>query len=107
MIRELKLIYKIWKWHDRTFKDLPLEQQQLKFAKEVDEYKEAKKAFNKSPYPNKTKYSPQVLEETADIIISGLNLLKYPDIFERVAVKHSINTHRTWEGTQHKESGDA
>jgi hypothetical protein len=42
------------------------------------------------------------MEETADVIIAGLNLLKYPEIFERVAIKHSENTQRTWKGVQHQ-----
>lgn len=101
MIREFCLIYKIWKWHEKTFKDLSLSEQKGKFNSEVNEYLAAKKAYNKSPYVRKPKYSPAVAEETADVIIAGLNLLKYPEIFERVAIKHNQNTHRTWKNNHH------
>lgn len=101
MIRELRLICKIWKWHSKQFKDLSQIEQEQKLQKEVEEFMEAKAKFIKANYGKRYKYRPHLLEETADVIIAGLNLLKYPEIFERVAIKHNQNTHRTWKGVQH------
>jgi hypothetical protein len=101
MIREMILIYKIWKWHDKNF-DITCHEQKEKLKSEIDEFNEAFKKFIKSPYPRRPKYKVNVDNEMIDVIIAGINCLKYPEIFERVAVKHSINTHRTWKGVQHQ-----
>lgn len=101
MIREIRLILKIWRWHEKTFKNLPAEQQERKFHKEINEFNEAKAKYIKTRYTKRYKYAPSLKEETADVIIAGLNLLKYPEFYERVAVKHNQNTHRTWNGVQH------
>jgi NTP pyrophosphatase (non-canonical NTP hydrolase) len=103
MIRELLLVYKIWRWHDKQFANLSADAQERKFHGEIDEFNEAKAKYIKTRYANRYKYSPNLKEETADVIIAGLNLLKYPDFYERVAVKHNINTHRTWKGVHHDE----
>lgn len=101
MIRELVLVYKILKWHDRTFKDFPMSEQKQKLISEISEFNEAKAKYIKSPYPRRPKYKYAVDNELIDVIIAGINCLKYPEIFERVAVKHNINTHRTWKGDHH------
>lgn len=102
MIREMVLIYKIWKWHDHTFKNLPTSEQRNKLKSEIDEFNEAKAKYIKSPYPRRPKYIGAMNDELTDVIIASINCLKYPEIYERVAVKHSINTHRKWIGTHHK-----
>lgn len=101
MIRELKLIYKIWKWSDKTFPEATELDQKQKLAEEIREYNKAMKDYTKSPYPRRPKYTKAVNDEMTDVIIASINCLKYPDFYERVAVKHSINTHRTWKGVQH------
>lgn len=101
MIRELVLVYKILKWHERTFKSLPMSEQKQKLIGEIAEFNEAKAKYIKSPYPRRPKYKVNVDNELIDVIIAGINCLKYPEIFERVAVKHNINTHRTWKGDHH------
>lgn len=100
MIRKFKLIYDIWKWHNKTFDISALEQKQ-KLKSEIDEFNEAFKKFIKSPYPRRPKYKPSVDEEMIDVIIAAINCLKYPEFYERVAVKHNINTHRTWKNNHH------
>ena len=101
MIKRLLLIMNIWKWHKKTFPECEIENQQDKFRKEVREFIQASDKYIKQPQKRRNLFRPQMLEETADVIIAGINLLKYPEIYERVSVKHSINTHRTWEGDQH------
>ena len=101
MIRELCLVYKILKWHEKTFKDLPMSEQRNKLKSEIDEYYDAKARYIKSPYPRRPKYIGAMNDELTDVIIAGINCLKYPDFFERVAVKHNINTHRTWKNNHH------
>ena len=101
MIRELHLIYKIWKWHDKAFKDLPMLEQRNKLKSEIDEFNEAKARYIKSPYPRRPRYVGAMNDELTDVIIAAINCLKYPDFYERVAVKHNINTNRKWKGTHH------
>lgn len=108
MIRELfiyfkiiRLICKIWRWHDTTFVDLPQLEQEKKHSKEVDEYIEAKAKYIKANKNRRNLYRPHYIEETVDTIITGLNLLKYPEFYERTAVKHNQNRIRTWNGVQH------
>lgn len=101
MIRELYLVYKIWKWHNKTFPDLKMIEQRNKLKSEIDEFNQAKARFVKSPYPRRPKYVTAMNDELTDVIIASINCLKYPDFYERVAVKHNINTHRTWKGTHH------
>lgn len=101
MIRELVLICKIWRWHEKTFPNLEAKEQKDKLISEIAEYDEAKAKFIKSPYPRRHKYIGAMNDELTDVIIAGINCLKYPDFFERVAVKHNINTHRTWKGVHH------
>ena len=101
MIREIRLILKIWKWHEKTFPEATGLSQREKLISEIAEFNEAKARYIKSPYPRRPKYKFAVDNELIDVIIAGINCLKYPDIYERVAVKHEINTHRTWKGTHH------
>ena len=101
MIRELCLVYKILKWHNKTFPYLPMEAQKKKLNNEINEFIDAKEKYTRSRR-YKLKNEMELLEEMSDVIIAGINCLRYPDFFERVAVKHNINTHRTWKGIQHQ-----
>ncbi len=101
MIRELVLVYKILKWHGKTFPCLPMEAQKRKLNNEINEFIDAKEKYTRSRR-YKQKNEMELLEEMSDVIIAGINCLKYPDFYERVAVKHAKNTHRTWNGIQHK-----
>ena len=103
MIRELLLVYKIWRWHDKTFPTATYIEQKGKLISEIDEFNEAKAKYIKSPYPRRPKYKFAVDEELVDVIIAGINLLKYPETFERVYVKHNINKQRKWKGYHHYE----
>jgi hypothetical protein len=101
MIRELCLVYKILKWHEKTFPTANSQEQKEKLISEISEFNEAKAKYIKSPYPRRPKYKYAVDSELIDVIIAGINCLKYPDFYERVAVKHNQNTHRKWKGTHH------
>lgn len=104
MIREMLLIYKIWKWHEKTFKDLTITQQQDKFNEEINEYSQAKAKYIKSPYPRRPKYSQAIKDERADVIIAGINLLKYQDAFDEIMIKFNRNRFdRSWKGNHHVE----
>ena len=101
MIRELVLVYKILKWHNKTFPTERFIDQKGKLISEIDEFNEARAKYIKSPYPRRPKYKFAVDEELVDVIISGINLLKYPETFERVYVKHNINKQRKWKNNHH------
>lgn len=101
MIRELVLVYKILKWHNKTFKGLTVEEQDRKNDSEIDEYIEAKEKYIRAKH-HKESLKFKMMDEKVDVIISGINLLKYPEFFERVAVKHNENAnHRIWKGVHH------
>ena len=100
MIRELCLVYKILKWHDKTF-DITADEQKAKLKSEIDEFNKAKANYIKAAYVRKPKYKKFVDDEMTDVIIASINCLKYPDFYERVAVKHNINTHRSWKNNHH------
>lgn len=101
MIRELNLIYKIWKWHGKTFPEATDLEQKQKLAEEIREYSNAMRNYTKSPYPRRKNYAKAVNEEMVDVIIASINCLKYPEFYERVAVKHNININRNWKGNHH------
>lgn len=103
MIRELVLICKIWKWHKKTFVDLPEQAQYNKFDSEIKEYMQEFENYMLSKNPKRKRFFEQKMKkEAVDVIISGINLLKYPEFFECVALKHNENAnHRTWKGVHH------
>lgn len=74
-LRALWLILKIWRWHDKLFADWNFDQQKGKFSKEVYEFVTAMESYTSSN--NDGRKLGNVYKEMADVIISGLNLLKY------------------------------
>ena len=105
MIREMLLIYKIWKWHEKTFVGLPEQAQCNKLDSEIKEYIQEFENYTLSRNPNKKKFCKQKMDkEMIDVIIASINCLKYPNICEKVMVKHNINAHqRTRKGNHHVE----
>ena len=102
MIRELVLVYKILKWHKATFESLPEQSQRIKLDSEIKEYMQEVENYTRARTNQKrNNIRAKINGEMIDVIIAGINCLRYPDTFERVSVKHIINTHRTWKNNHH------
>lgn len=102
MIRELVLVYKILKWHQATFEDLSEQSQRIKLDSEIKEYMQEVENYTRARTNQKrNNIRAKINSEMIDVIIAGINCLRYPETFERVAVKHNINTHRNWKGVHH------
>jgi NTP pyrophosphatase (non-canonical NTP hydrolase) len=101
MIRELYQVYKILKWHKKTFPDHTYYDQRKHHVSEMHEWMEAMRNFTK----RKTATNKNHLkEEQADVIISGIALLRFNESFQSVIDKMEINYGRTWEDDHHKEN---
>jgi NTP pyrophosphatase (non-canonical NTP hydrolase) len=100
-IKVLILILKIWEWHDSKFSKWDFEKQRGKFNKEVYEFIQAMESYTSSNNdPTKLRL---VFEEMADIIISGLNTLKYHQGYTTLQYKFNIVRRRKYgKDGQHK-----
>lgn len=100
-IKVLRLILKIWQWHDEKFSDWTFEEQRGKFNTEVYEFMSAMQDFTSSRH-NATKLR-LVYEEMADIMIAGLNALKYHQGYSTINYKFNIVRKRKYgKDGQHK-----
>lgn len=100
-IKVLRLILKIWQWHDDKFSDWTFDEQRGKFNKEVYEFMSAMQEFTSSRH-NETKLR-HVFEEMADVIIAGINTLKYHQGYSTLKYKFDIVRRRKYgKDGQHK-----
>lgn len=87
-------------WHRRTFRGLNYEEQLNHFESEMLEWQLAFMTY----MTDRTKKNFEELEmERADVIISGINLMRFPHAREIVRKKMNINKKRKWENGRHKE----
>lgn len=100
MIKILWQVYKIIRWHKKTFKDIGYYDQRKHHCSEMHEWMQAMRDYTK----NKTQKNYEHLkEEQADVIISGINLLRFKDAFDSVLKKMKTNYSRTWVEGHHEE----
>ena len=100
MIRELIQVYKILRWHKKTFPKHTYLDQRKHHVSEMHEWMEAMRNFTK----RKSKQNQEHLkEEQADVIISGINLLRFDTAFKSVQKKMNKNYTRTCDNDHHKE----
>ena len=84
-------------WHRRTFK-VTYEEQLDHFESEMLEWQSAFLDYMTDRTPEKLK----ALEmERADVIISGINLMRFPHAREIVKQKMAINKKRKWKDGRH------
>lgn len=91
MIRTLWKIYKILRWHKKTFPNFTWAEQLEKVCEESIEFPEA--TFFKS--------GEEALKEGADVIISSIGALRYEEIWDLVEEKMEENKQRTWKNGHH------
>lgn len=100
-IKVLRLILEIWQWHDSKFNKWDFEKQRGKFNAEVYEFMSAMEDYT-STNNNQTKLR-LVFEEMADVIISGINTLKYHQGYTTLKYKFDIVRRRKYgKDGQHK-----
>jgi phosphoribosyl-ATP pyrophosphohydrolase len=99
MIKGLFEIYKIMKWHKKTFPFFSDVGQHKKVRDEAKELVDAFNDYTKRP----TKHREILLnEELSDVIIASINAMRYPNIRKEVLKKMKENHKRSWENGQHK-----
>lgn len=105
MIRELIQVIKILRWHKKTFPQNSYLDQRKHHISEMHEWMEAMRELSKTKHPYKrAKLKDHLLEEQADVIISGINLLRYPTALQSVQKKMERNYKRIWINDHHKEN---
>lgn len=98
MIRELWAVYKVLRWHKKTFPKVTYEEQTAKRRDEIHEWIDAFDKYNKDK-----RKSRKILAEMewADTIIAAVNLLRFPEIQTLVKTKMAANKQRTWKDGHH------
>lgn len=99
MIQILWGVYKIIRWHKKTFK-ISYEQQRDHFESEMLEWQSA---FLSYMTEKSDKNLDDLNMERADVIISGINLLRFPEARALVHKKMNINKKRKWKNDRHVE----
>lgn len=96
----LSQIYKIIRWHKKTFPHIDYNTQRNHFESEMLEWQSAFMAY----MTDRSDKNFENLElERADVIISGINLLRFPEARALVEKKMNINKKRKWYNDRHVE----
>ena len=90
-IMTLWKIYKIMRWHKKTFPEYTWNKQFEKICEESIEFPEA--SFFKS--------GEEALEEGADVIIASIGALRFPETWELIDEKMKKNKQRIWKNGHH------
>lgn len=101
MIRELITVYKILRWHKKTFPKHTYLDQRKHHVSEMHEWMEAMRNYTRC---KSQKNKEHLKEEQADVIISGIALLRFDESFKSVQDKMKINHKRLWIDGHHKEN---
>jgi hypothetical protein len=99
MLKGLIEIYKIMKWHKKTFPEYTSIGQKKKVRDEAKELVDIFNNYTKCP----TKYREILLNgELVDVIISSINAMRFEDVRQEVNEKMKENHKRSWKNGQHK-----
>lgn len=99
MLAELWNCYKILKWHKKTFKKATSVTQCGKIREESYELVEAFDSYQSKP---KKTNSYKVDLETADVVISSIAGMRFPEIREIVNTKMIANYKRKWKNNHYQ-----
>lgn len=95
-------IYKIIRWHKKTFPETTHSEQMDKVISEIHEFIEEYEKFTKARSCNRRNiYYRKASGELIDVIIASINCMRYPEIREQVRVKMEINKQRTFKNNHH------
>ncbi len=98
MIRELWAVYKVLRWHEKTFLEFTAKDQEMKLGEEISEYSAAIDTLIATGLQSDLE---KIKEELADVIIAAGNLLRFPEIQTLVKTKMAANKQRTWKDGHH------
>lgn len=98
MIRELWAVYKVLRWHEKTFPEFTAKDQEMKLGEEISEYSAAIDTLIATGLQSDLE---KIKEELADVIIAAVNLLRFPEIKTLVKTKMATNKQRTWKDGHH------
>lgn len=98
------IFWKIQRWHKKTFPTISFEQQLSHFESEMLEWQSAFLDYM-TDKENDEKFEALQMER-ADVIISGINLMRFPEAREIVKRKMKINLKRKWKNGRHIENLD-
>lgn len=93
------IFWKIQRWHKKTFPTISFEQQLSHFESEMLEWQSAFLDYM-TDKENDEKFEALQMER-ADVIISGINLMRFPEAREIVKRKMKINLKRKWKDDRH------
>lgn len=93
MIKELITVYKILKWHKKVFPKISYDKQREHLISEMNEYNDAFEKWTKRK--TKTNHWNVDIERT-DVIISSINMLRFPETLSLIDTKMTINKKRKW-----------
>ena len=103
MIRELWAVYKVLRWHKKTFPKVTYKEQTAKRRDEIHEWIDAFDKYTK----DKRKSRKNLAEmEWADPIIAGIGCLRFKKTRSDIEDKMYINRMRSWYNNQHKGKKD-
>ena len=95
-------IFKMIRWHKKTFKNTTDTEQLEKVKEEINEYIKAFEEYTKAKGKRKKDACKRrMLEELIDVIIASINCTRYPEIRKKILVKMEINRHRTFKNNHH------
>ena len=97
------IFWRIQRWHRKTFPTISFEEQLDHFESEMLEWQSAFLDY----MTDKTEEKFEALQmERADVIISGINLMRFSQAREIVKRKMKINKERKWKNGRHIENLD-
>ena len=99
MIKGIIDIFKIMRWHKKTFPYFNGIGQKKKVRDEIYEFVEAFEKYTRRGGEN---YQRRVNEELVDVIIASINTMRFADVRHEVAKKMKENKQRSWKNGQHK-----
>lgn len=91
-------IDEILAWHKQTFPEFSSRNQETKLNEEIGEYHAAIDTVIETGLQSDLE---KVREELADVIITAINMMRYPEIQTLVKDKMAINLKRTWKDGHH------
>ncbi|MCH5201889.1 MAG: hypothetical protein J1F17_01655 [Oscillospiraceae bacterium] len=107
MLKTLLLVYRILKWHKKTFPEYTICQQEEKLFVEAREAFDALEDITKAKSKHRQEIcAKHIQEEIADMIIAGINLLRFKESRQDVIAKMNINEKRNWKNGQHMENNN-
>lgn len=100
MIRELWSVYKVLRWHKKTFPNVTYKEQTSKRQEEIYEWLDAYQKYIKDQCKDNKSCADM---EWADTIIAGIGCLRFKKTRSDIEDKMVANRKRVWYKNHHEE----